>query len=356
MNIKSFFGFVWQKHAFNEFTVEIQQFDPIVHIIKLQGLTMASSAHKTIANRANASQSTGPKSRPGKAKVSTNAIRHGAKAKNFINPEEEKTYQTFLKGLKGQYNSQNPIVSAQLERIAKIKIQLDRVQKIIDASFIASQDPEQIDSSLMDLLQMDYKEKRMAEKIASGKLTLPKTIRHNELRVAAELVHLDTSNFETTEDFLHYTPLMCKYLYKKACKHEIDVDTYITQYASHYVNAETIQELLVDILYIDKNKKAEEEDIDIFSDNLETNTIEGKIKNTKLINLKKAAEILKGEINKLADVQHKVIAFNQLRQAEISPLTINYDNLDKLYRYQTTLQRQYSTVLGELLVLTKNGL
>lgn len=317
---------------------------------------MASSAHKTTANRANATQSTGPKSARGKAKVSTNAITHGAKAKNFINPEEEKTYETFLKGLKGQYHSQNPIVGAQLERIAKIKIQLDRVQKIIDASFIASQDPEQLDSSLMDLLQMDYQEKRMAEKIASGELTLQKTIRHNELRVAAELAHLDTSNFETTADFLHHTPLMCKYLYKKACKHEIDVDTYITQYASHYVNAETIQELFVDILYIDKNKKAKEEDIDIFSDNLETNTIEGKIKNTKLENLKQAAQILKGEINKLAGVQHKVIAFNQLRQAEISPLTINYDNLDKLYRYQTTLQRQYSTVLGELLVLTKNGL
>lgn len=318
---------------------------------------MPSSTHKANANRANANLSTGPKSRAGKAKVSANAMTHGAKAKNFINSEEEKAYQAFLKGLKNQYPSQNPLVQAQLDRIAKIKIQLDRIQKIIDASFISSQQPEQIDSSLTELLEMSYHEKRMAEKISSGELKLPETIRHTELRVASELAHLDTSSFETTEDFLHHAPLMCKFLYQKACKYEIDVDDYITKYASHYVNAETMQELLLDILFTDKDRKSQKDElIDIFSDEPETNTIDGKIKNTKLENLKKAAQILKGEINKLGGLHHKIISYNQLRQAEISPLTINYDNLDKLYRYQTTLQRQYSTVLGELLILTKNSL
>lgn len=312
---------------------------------------MASNTSRSSINRANATLSTGPKSFAGKTTVRANALTHGAKAKNFINPNEEKQFEIFLKGLNQQYPSKNPIVRAQLERIAKIKVQLDRVQKIIDASFINSQDEGQLETRLMKILEMDSEEINTAEKIAKGELELPNTIRHNELRVAAELAHLDTSNFESTEDFLHHAPLMCRHLCNKADKQGVDIDTYITHHVTQGLNTSAIQEKLMNILIGDsfRNKNGDES----LEDTYDKNSIDVKINRTKLENLKKAAHVLRQEINKIARLNHKIIAFNQLRQVEISPITIDYDNLDKLYRYQTTLQRQYSTVLGELLILTK---
>jgi hypothetical protein len=316
---------------------------------------MSSSIKKTASNRVNAINSTGPKSKSGKARVSTNAINHGARAKNFLNLAEERSYQSFLKALRNQYRSKNPILLAQLERIAKLKIQLDRIQKIIDASFITSSPSDKTDELLMNLLDMNDQEMKVAEKITRGLLTLPETIKHDEIRVAAELAHLDTSNFESQDDFLFHAPLMCKLLYIKATKHNIDVDDYVLNYLGYQVNLDAIQEKIFDIFYIgSRSKVRQDQEFDTLDSDCNLNTIEAVIMRTKLVNLKKAAEILRCEINKLANLNYKIITFNQLREAEIQPHTINYENLDKLYRYQTTLERQYSRTLGELLIMTKN--
>jgi hypothetical protein len=48
-----------------------------------------------------------------------------------------------------------------------------------------------------------------------------------------------------------------------------------------------------------------------------------------------------------------VQAFNQLKKIERKPLALNYEQLDKLQRYQTTIQGQLSRMVGELLELVK---
>ena len=49
----------------------------------------------------------------------------------------------------------------------------------------------------------------------------------------------------------------------------------------------------------------------------------------------------------------KIAVFRKLGSIEEHPTTPDLDQLDRLIRYQTTIQRQLSTAIGELLALAK---
>ena len=59
------------------------------------------------------------------------------------------------------------------------------------------------------------------------------------------------------------------------------------------------------------------------------------------------------EITKKESELKKLQDFEKLLPIEEEATTPNLDQLDKLMRYQTTLQRQLSTTIGELMALTK---
>ena len=82
-------------------------------------------------------------------------------------------------------------------------------------------------------------------------------------------------------------------------------------------------------------------------------TIDKAIEEVSVETLRKAAKIYALEINRLSDAFYKIYAYSRLREIPHLPITLNLDTLDKLYRYQSTLQRQLSNCIGELLVLNK---
>ena len=81
----------------------------------------------------------GPKTKEGKAISSQNAVKHGALTKKFQSSEEQEAYNQILSSLQAQFQQPNPLVQMQLERIASLKIQLDRIQHHIDLSYTNSQ-------------------------------------------------------------------------------------------------------------------------------------------------------------------------------------------------------------------------
>ena len=76
---------------------------------------------------------TGPRTAAGKARASKNATKHGATSSTPINVHEHEFYETFLGQLRAQYQSSNPLITLQLERIANLKVQLERTQTAISA-------------------------------------------------------------------------------------------------------------------------------------------------------------------------------------------------------------------------------
>jgi hypothetical protein len=80
-------------------------------------------ANNTIRKR----KSSGPFTESGKNISSKNALIHGATSPKLLNEAEKERYATLLADLKESYPSPNPLIRLQLERIAKINIQLERI-------------------------------------------------------------------------------------------------------------------------------------------------------------------------------------------------------------------------------------
>ncbi len=101
---------------------------------------MATNVKKqNIANKTTRTRkSTGPITEAGKTKASKNAVVHGATSTQLLNETEQNRYDELLKQLKEFYPNPNPLVQLQLERIAKLNIQLSRIQNTIDAQFLRS--------------------------------------------------------------------------------------------------------------------------------------------------------------------------------------------------------------------------
>src|SRR5438309_6736336 len=88
---------------------------------------MASDAQQA-ANRANAQQSTGPKTEQGKSTSSRNAVRHGILA--TVIPAQTVGFQETLLGL---YRSLRPMDEAQRFLIDQIAVSMVRIQRVIGA-------------------------------------------------------------------------------------------------------------------------------------------------------------------------------------------------------------------------------
>ena len=75
-----------------------------------------------------------PENAKGLATSSQNARKHGANAKHLVDADEIALYENMMVSLKEKYPSDNPLVGMQLARIAKLNVQLTRIQQFIDAA------------------------------------------------------------------------------------------------------------------------------------------------------------------------------------------------------------------------------
>lgn len=296
------------------------------------------------ANRSNAKKSTGPKTKLGKSIASSNAVKHGATAKQFISVMENQAYQTFLSALQKSYLNKNPLVAMQLERIAKIKIQLDRIQSTIDATFTMAQEEENEDSKLMTLLDMDEALKDEAKSIASSEADILEKVSHDRLNIASELAKINIDELKTHQDFLNIAPKLCQYLFKMSHKCASTIKDVIDFYAEKEVkNNNASNRILAFILSAGRDALLFDSEI----------SLEEAIQQVPVDKLRKVATLYSLEFHRLANTHYKIIAFSRLRQIPHLPIALNLDTLDKLYRYQSTLQRQLSNCIGELLLLNK---
>ena len=81
--------------------------------------------------------------------------------------------------------------------------------------------------------------------------------------------------------------------------------------------------------------------------------IEEGVKNTELKELKRPAEWFGQAIMRVIVRIQKIADFRKLGPIEEPATTPDLDQLDRLMHYQTTIQRQLSTAIGELLALTE---
>jgi len=98
----------------------------------MKGSTMAAKAE---TNKKNALRSTGPKTPAGKAKVSTNAVKHGAYSEAlFMLLEKEEDFQALKGGLVETLQPVGPMETRMVERLASLWWRMERTKTAANQS------------------------------------------------------------------------------------------------------------------------------------------------------------------------------------------------------------------------------
>ena len=296
---------------------------------------MTSDA-KINANRSNADKSTGPTTSTGKAIASQNAIKHGARSKKLATHETQ-TCQQMVDALRESYPSNNPLVSLQIERIAKIKVQLDRVQLLIENTFEEADLKTAIDDHLMDLFELDDQQRsKMGQ---SDSLNQVNVIDIEKLNLASALLKSDAIHCETHEAFMDACPEFCDYLIKQANKNKISLELYISMLEnSTFVIDDFDTRFLIQqekLLY------------DPYKDAINQN----EILEISFERLLTAAKAIMHYPTLLKTIDLKLAICKLIEKTSLVKGQPDFEILNNLYRYQTSLQKQLSTTMGELLAL-----
>ncbi len=291
----------------------------------------------------------GPITKEGKAISSQNAVKHGALSKKFQSSEEQETYNQLLSSLQAQFQQTNPLVQMQLERIASLKIQLDRIQHHIDLTYAISQSEsekiekvcEHLNISTSDLYPSSYRQHEDKGLAIFLKALEP---------AIHELLANPWNYFETAQEFLDQMPNFCAFLAFSADKKDEKINMLVNRLIFSFESIAmelSIQQSVSS--YISSGKASDIRVIDLIDPLVVSAMIpDAKIQNLKLL----ANELLVGYQKKKID-QYKYKAFQELMKNEVTPTGLKLDELDKLYRYQTAVQRQISTVMGELIHMQK---
>ena len=158
-----------------------------------------------------------------------NAVVHGATSPQLLNEAEQNRYDELLKQLKEFYPNPNPLVQLQLERIAKLNIQLTRIQNTIDAQFLRSRALSRGYHDLARHLDMDRETKSLALNLAMGFGGKERILDLDKIEVSNELNYwVDYERPSTYEEFLEKTPQFCEYLFKEAQINNSTIKDYIT--------------------------------------------------------------------------------------------------------------------------------
>jgi|GEM_PF-1507325 len=303
-------------------------------------------------------RSTGPVTPEGKAKSAGNALTHGATSPKLLNDEERDVYQKLVVALQRQYPSKNPLVHMQLERISRLKVQLDRIQSIIDASFVAERiaaaRPSYAPDTRPSLEERSIEEinwrivrilSRHAEEYSAWLDQFEQTL----LSVCQELNAFDGFERLTTHsDFQRYLPNFCDYLLQVADGNRQDLkDAVAGIRASPYAIPDQVLVTSLELFGIKSSRYSQMKQITPYSGPPQD------ISAVSLDELWACAIRLQQQMATFLERQeraHKYESHLALQQEAVMP---DPEKLDRLMRYQTTINRQLSSAMGELLELMR---
>jgi hypothetical protein len=300
-------------------------------------------------------QATGPRTAAGKARSSKNATKHGATSITPINAHEHEVYETFLRQLRAQYPSNNPLVTLQLERITHLKVQIARIQTAISALHEIERlrlDDIERAAQVMNLTDEDRSHLAVAWRRAMSRDHHPESRPYDGLiPVAIELTEIDDLDlFTTHEAFLKHAPMFCEYLVKRAAKEAVDV--------KDYARSKQIKEPVREVSWGDSQpgkKTTELPAIRIrFLGSDDTYEINTDIRDVDVADLVKTAKWHRLELMRIITRSERVSNLQRVSEIASHAALPDLDKLDRLMRYQTTVNRQLSTAIGELLELLKH--
>lgn len=287
----------------------------------------------------------GPVTVAGKKVVSKNALTHGATSPRLLSDEESEQYQLFAEQLTAHYQSDNPLVAMQIERIARLRVQLTRIQDTIDAAFQKTRTGWSIWNSLAKELELGPSEIFFVGLSVAGFGSNYEKAQLHFAKMAMELGNPLINKPTNLEELQTSYPLYCRFVYQQSINEGVSISEYLSEGTS-----------VDSVTYRDRIRLLFRAIVGMhFQDELElSSSVRNAIAGCELAILQTGIEWFGKEFPGMVTMLEKIQEFERLFPAQEKSSHPDLDQMDKLMRYQTTLQRQPSTAIGELLEITRN--
>ena len=279
----------------------------------------------------------GPKTDKGKEMSAQNSLKHGLTAKGLISAKEEAELHTLTKELVDEYTPTGPIEKLLVKDLAMIRIQLERYAGVEASLFLNSQQHALTAQALVDSLQIKNEVliEELVEAINSGNEFVDSQNIHTKqwLSTVKTLIDPEAPLSEECKDQI-------KLELRKEC---IDTELLPLQLIKEKVSN---TQNPVDPIRIIRLISLDPEDLE--DQKLERDEQLKLLEDYQLLDYVRAKRI-----ETYQDEKKQKLLQAALDQKEflISAALPVQGELDRLYRYRTTLEKQFSNKLSQLIQL-----
>ncbi len=278
----------------------------------------------------------GPVTKKGKQVSSRNAISHGLTAKKWINPEEKQSYQDFHNALIDDYQPRTVMESTLIEKLADIKVRLERFHCAEDHLFWLAR--EKAISPDLVVKSFGVDDQAVIDDISDHAFGVEKTNRPIAEQLFNELIRHDEDDISGWGYIRDNMPLLREHVMTECKKEKIDIEQLISRY-----KPKTNQLTPVTIV-ISTNNEPEP----LTEEKLNQSGLQ--VPREHFIALIKA---LYKQTKRRSITNYVIEGFSQREQQLKHAALPDSSEMDRLMRYRTSLERQFSKTLGELLHLIK---
>lgn len=279
----------------------------------------------------------GPKTEKGKVIAAQNSLRHGLTAKGFISDSENAEHASLVQKLNEEYAPKGTIESILIEDLAMIRVQLARFKDVEAALFLNSQGQAELASSLVDSLQIN--DERIRQDLINAINTEESFIDAKHYREAKWLSRLDASNIADAE-LSEEVKTLIKNELKADC---IERDFRPFELIDHLERQNTDPNApvcIVRLIGVTPN-----------SINLEKAERDTQLENISELQMRDYVSAKKVNHSKKITKQKLLDKALSQKNALINAALPAPGELDRLYRYRTTLEKQFSNKLSQLIQL-----
>lgn len=293
----------------------------------------------------------GPNTAKGKLVSSQNAIKTGVTAKQLLNEQEFNRFSQLKEDLNQHYSSTNPLIPLQIEKIARLQIQLERIQNAIDALYRQSEmnpphkkakDYSPVDAATLGLhlrIRLGLFDPSIIQKIKKALFGM---------KIKKFLAEPLTRDYDNEEDqqrpVITQESLIGAYLYAEASFYNQELSDYLKDKTAAVTNSRSAKDL-----YQKLNIEVLNHAIDV----MQSPDLEQFIVTEDYYEFRQFNYWFELQLHHLLEQLTELQALMDKNQNSINIPIPNFDDLDRLMRYQTNISKQLSTAIGELMILAK---
>jgi hypothetical protein len=278
----------------------------------------------------------GPVTETGKEIASRNALSHGLTARKWIDPTEQENYQLYLSALNEDFHPQTVMEKTLIEKLADIKTRLERFHRVEDSLFSVVQTQAASIESIANSLGI--KDKDAIDDAGDYVFGIKKTNGALLEEFLPEFLEHDLEVISGWGYIKENMPRLREHIMEECRKEHLDIEKLMDRYKPATSDKPAI------IITYDRDKSSEpisEEALDESGLRVRSEYFITYIREL-FKNMRRRS--LANTITLHRDSRTQLLKDGALPDGQ---------SLDRIMRYRTTLERQFSKTLGELLHIIK---